>query len=215
MRFVAPPPARLTFVVEGVVKGLTYHARARLIWQPQDSQYRARQEISAFLLGERSQSSTGALTPEELQPTRFEDRQRKKLRAATLDWPAGLAHFEPSATSAPIGAGTQDRLSVFLQLAGMVAAAPARFVAGTTITVPTASSKTVELWHFVVQQPQPLPLPADTLETLLLERLPRAGHEQKAQLWLAPALGYLPVRIRLSEPSGDYVDLQLHSHATP
>jgi hypothetical protein len=34
-------------------------------------------------------------------------------------------------------------------------------------------------------------------------------------VWYAPSLGYLPVRIRITEPSGDYVDQQLESLGPP
>lgn len=213
--YQAPPAQRLVFQVQGQVKGFSYSASAQLLWRTQGLSYQASQEISAFLLGARSQVSQGQITAEGLQPERFEDRARKKLRAAHLDWASGLARFEPDAPLARIAPGTQDRLSVFLQLAGMLAAAPQRYPQGAEITLPTASTKAVEPWAFQVQDVQALELPAGTLEALRLERLPRRAGDQKAELWLAPALGYLPVRIRLSEGQGDYADLRLQSHNTP
>lgn len=215
LAYQAPPAQLLVFQVQGQVKGFSYSASARLRWQPQGQSYQASQEISAFLLGTRSQASRGQITAGGLQPDRFEDRARKKLRAASMDWVTGLARFEPEAPLARIAPGTQDRLSVFLQLAGLLAAAPQRYPAGAEITLPTASTKAVEPWTFQMHGPQQLELPAGTLDTLRLERLPRSGRDQKAELWLAPALGYLPVRIRLSEGNGDYADLRLQSHSSP
>ncbi|MEG3001018.1 MAG: DUF3108 domain-containing protein [Comamonas sp.] len=215
LAYQAPPAQQLVFQVQGQVKGFSYSASAKLLWQPQGQSYQASQEISAFLLGTRSQASRGQITAGGLQPDRFEDRARKKLRAASMDWVSGLARFEPEAPFARIAPGTQDRLSVFLQLAGMLAAAPQRYPSGVEITVPTASTKAVEPWTFQMHGPQRLELPGGTLDTLRLERLPRSGRDQKAELWLAPALGYLPVRIRLSEGNGDYADLRLQSHSSP
>ena len=66
--------------------------------------------------------------------------------------------------------------------------------------------------------PLPQARPGDLgLCPLRLQRLPRPGHDndQKAQLWLAPTLGYLPARIRLTQASGDFADLQLISHQAP
>ena len=62
-----------------------------------------------------------------------------------------------------------------------------------------------------------LDLPAGSISALKLQRLPRRDHDydQKAELWLAPALGYLPVRIRITQASGDFADLRLRSHAAP
>lgn len=211
-----PPPAQLLqFKVQGQAKGFEYGASAQLNWQPQNDSYQASQEVSAFLLGKRAQSSRGRITEGGLQPERFEDRARKKLRAATLDWASGMARFEPEAPTVPIAAGTQDRLSVFLQLAGMVAAAPQRYPTGATISVPTASTRGLQTWVFQVHDTPRLDLPAGVLETVRLERLPQGGRDQKAELWLAPALGYLPVRIRLNESNGDYADLRLQSHSAP
>ena len=215
LAYQAPPAQLLVFQVQGQVKGFSYSASARLRWQPQGPSYQASQEISAFLLGTRSQASRGQITAGGLQPDRFEDRARKKLRAASMDWVAGLARFEPEAPLVRIAPGTQDRLSVFLQLAGLLAAAPQRYPAGAEITLPTASTKAVEPWTFQMHGAEPLELPGGALDTLRLERLPRNGRDQKAEIWLAPALGYLPVRIRLSESNGDYADLRLQSHSSP
>ncbi|WP_370680001.1 DUF3108 domain-containing protein [Comamonas sp. GB3 AK4-5] len=215
MPYQAPPAQLLRFQVQGQVKGFHYSASARLQWQPQLQQYQASQEISAFLLGARSQNSRGQITAEGLQPERFEDRARSKLRAAHMDWVTGLARFEPEAPLARIATGTQDRLSVFLQLAGMLAAAPQRYPQGAEITLPTASTKAVEPWTFLVQDSGTEELPVGSLPTLRLERLPRHPGDQKAELWLSPALGYLPVRIRLSEDNGDHVDMRLQSHSAP
>ena len=36
-----------------------------------------------------------------------------------------------------------------------------------------------------------------------------------AQLWLAPELGYLPVRIRITQANGDFAELNLRAHGVP
>ena len=48
-----------------------------------------------------------------------------------------------------------------------------------------------------------------------LLRLPRRDYDQKAELWLAPDLGYVPVRIRLTQANGDFADLRLSSSGPP
>ena len=48
-----------------------------------------------------------------------------------------------------------------------------------------------------------------------LQRLPRKDYDQKAELWVAPTLGYLPVRIQLTQANGDFADLQLRSTSAP
>ena len=114
-------------------------------------------------------------------------------------------------------AGTQDRLSVFIQLGALLAAAPERYPPGTRISLATVSARAADVWAFTVEDEEALHLPAGTISARKLQRLPRREHEhdQKAELWLAPALGYLPVRIRITQANGDFADLRLRSHAPP
>jgi len=52
------------------------------------------------------------------------------------------------------------------------------------------------------------------VHTLKLARQPRREFDQKIELWYAPALGYLPVRTRITQNNGDYIDQRL-STVTP
>lgn len=199
----------LQFKVHGLVKGMEYHANAELEWQLQGQQYQARQSISAFLLGSMEQTSLGQLTAQGLQPISFSDRRFAKRRSVLFDWQAQQATFEPVRTAAPIGPGAQDRLSVFLQLAAMMQAMPALRSAGTRIDIPTMGSRRLQMWSFVVQTTETVDLPAGTLDTLRLQRLPQPGDGEMALLWLNPAQGYVPARIRMEEPNGDVMELSL------
>lgn len=199
----------LRFKVEGVVKGMQYHAHAELEWHTDGQTYHARQSISAFLLGSLEQTSTGLITPQGLQPLEFADRRLAKQRRVQLDWAAQQALFTPERPPAPIGPGTQDRLSVFLQLATMLQAMPALRTPGTRIDIPTLGARRMQTWSFGVQEEVPLELPSGTITTLRLQRLPQPGDEESTQLWLHPELGYVPVRIRMEEPNGDVMDLML------
>jgi hypothetical protein len=60
-----------------------------------------------------------------------------------------------------------------------------------------------------------LNLPAGALPTLKLQRLPRRDYDQKAELWLAPSMGYLPVRIKITQANGDFADLRLRASGPP
>ena len=99
----------------------------------------------------------------------------------------------------------------------MLAAAPERYPVGTQITLTTVGPRRADRWTFTVDGPETLELPAGSTPPLKLQRMPRADqqYEQKAELWLGTQLGYLPVRIRLSQANGDFVDLQLSGHEPP
>lgn len=209
-----PAPVRLGFDVAGQAKGFQYSARAELLWQHDGQQYQARQEISVLFLGSRSQTSVGEITPLGLQPRRFGDRSRSE-QAAHFDFAQGRVSFSANTPPATVAPGAQDRLSVFLQLGALLSAAPERFAVGTHISIPTVSARAADTWTFTVEGEETLELPIGTVQAVQLQRLPRRDYDQKAQVWLAPELGYLPVRIRITQTSGDFAELSLRSRATP
>ncbi len=209
-----PAPIKLAFDVAGQAKKFDYQARAELVWQHDSARYEAHQEISAFLVGSRTQRSTGMVTPQGLQPERFGDRNRSE-RAAHFDYARGRVTFSANTPEAAVGPGAQDRLSVFIQLAGLLAATPERFVPGTQLTLTTVSATSADRWSFTVEAPETLNLPAGALPTLKLLRLPRRDYDQKAELWLAPSMGYLPVRIKITQANGDFADLRLRASGPP
>ena len=209
-----PPPARLDFEVQGQVKRLQYSASAELVWQHDGQQYQARQEIRVLFLGSRAQTSVGEITPLGLQPRRFGDRSRSE-KAAHFDFAQGQVTFSANNPAARIAPGAQDRLSVFLQLSAMLAAAPQAYPAGTRIQVPTVSSRAADLWTFTIGDTETLDLPLGPVRAVALERLPVRDYDQKAQVWLAPELDYLPVRIRITQTNGDFAELNLRAHQAP
>ena len=73
-----PAPTRLAFDVNGQAKKFAYSARAELLWQHDGNRYEARQEISAFLVGTRTQRSVGTVTEQGLLPEKFSDKSRSE-----------------------------------------------------------------------------------------------------------------------------------------
>ncbi|GAB2807794.1 hypothetical protein GCM10027276_05540 [Comamonas piscis] len=205
-----PPSAQLQFQAKGSAKGFQYSAKAQLTFKTDGQRYQAEQQVSAFLMGSRSQTSSGQITPYGLAPERFVDKARKE-RSAELDTAGSRIRYSDGDEPQAISAGVQDRLSIFLQLSSMVSANPERYVPGSTVAINVTSARSTEVWTFVVDGPETLDLPAGPTPTLRLTRQPRKGQDQSAHLWLAPAMQYLPVRIRLSQSNGDFADLQLQA----
>ncbi|CAB5675673.1 Protein of uncharacterised function (DUF3108) [Delftia tsuruhatensis] len=209
-----PDPARLSFAVTGQAKRFNYSASAELVWRHANGQYQARQEVSLFLLGSRSQASEGRITAQGLEPRRFDDKARKE-QSAQLAFEQNTAHFSSGAPDAPIAPGAQDRLSVFLQLSALLAGAPQRYPAGSQISFITVSARRADRWSFRVGETETLDLPMGSTPALRLDKVTAPGDDQQASLWLAPGLQYLPVRIRLAQDNGDFADLQLKSRQAP
>ena len=207
-----PNSATLEFNASGLVKGFQYSAGAQLQWQHDGQYYQARQSISMFLMGERSQTSEGLITPQGLQPLNFTDKGRK-TQSASFDVAGGKSRYSGGTADAAIADGIQDRLSVFLQLSALVAGAPDQYPPGTLIELTSSSARAAARWQFRVGATEALNLPMGSVMALRLDKLPGKHSDQHGAVWLAPAMQYLPVRIKLTQGSDDFVDLQLKKYA--
>lgn len=212
----ATPPGslRLLYALEGELSRLAYHASGELLWKHDGQHYEARLEIGAFLLGSRVHSSRGRLTPAGLQPLRFIDRVRSD-RSAEFDYDKQEIRFSEGPEPVPLPAQAQDQLSVFVQLGSLIGAAPQRYPAGTELALPAVGVYGPETWRFVVGPQEQLSLPGGEQAGLKLTREPARPDEPRAEIWLAPALGWLPARIRLSQPNGDFIDQRWRGSETP
>lgn len=203
-----PESARLEYKMTGSAKGLNYHADAELGWRYSGDNYSASMRVSALFLGSRSMASTGQVGPEGLAPTRFSDKSRSEV-AAHFEADKGQITFSANTPTVPWIKGAQDRVSVFIQLAAILAGNPAGFPAGSTISIYTVGPRDADTWTFRVEGEEKMVLPYGELNTLKLTRQPRREFDQKVELWYAPSLGYLPVRSRITQQNGDFIDQQL------
>jgi hypothetical protein len=208
--FRPPVGARLRYDLQGIAKGFGYSAKAELLWQPDASQYESRLEVSHFLLGSRVQTSQGQITAEGLAPRRFGDKVRSE-QAAHFQRDKGLITYSANTPDAPLLAGTQDRLSVFIQISGLLLAEPLRWGTGAVMNFNTTGARDSEPWAFQVAGMEQLKMPYGNLEALRLVRQEQKQYDQRVELWMAPSLEHLPVRIRITQTSGDQVDLLLRS----
>ena len=209
-----PASAQLDYKMTGSAKGLTYHANGELAWQNTGSSYNARMTVKALFIGSRTMRSTGQISDKGLAPSRFSDKSRTEV-AAHFEPDKGQISFSANTPAVPWAQGSQDRVSVFLQLGGMLAGNPAAFPVGSSISMLTVGPRDADNWTFVVESEDQLSLPFGDLATLKLSRKPRREYDQKVEIWYAPALGYLPVRNKITQSNGDFVDQQLSSLTRP
>jgi hypothetical protein len=212
--FNIPGSVRLKYQMTGLSGGFTYHATGVMTWLQDGSRYDANMLVSAFLIGTRSLSSVGDITADGLAPKRFADKFRNEL-AAHFQADQGKITFSANTPDAPWKRGAQDRLSVFFQLASLLAGQPDGFPLGTKIPIYTAGQKDADTWTFSVAGPEELTLPQGTVTAIKLTRDPRQAFDQRVEAWFAPSLAYWPVRIKVTQQSGDYIDQQLSSSGPP
>lgn len=204
-KFAFPPTTRLKYDVKGEIKGFPYHVNGDLQWSQDGKTYNARMEISHFLLGTRLQTSTGNLGAHGLEPIRFGDKVRSEV-AAHFDYDKNKVTFSANTPDVPMLPGAQDQLSVMLQIASMLAAEPKLFTQGGTLSFQAIGPRSAESWVFNVGVSEKLSLPGGELNALRLWRDPLGEHDPRVEVWFAPELGYLPARIRLTQPNGDVAD---------
>ncbi len=209
-----PGSIRLAFEAVGKRGNLDYKAMGNLTWLQDGSHYDMRLEMGDWIIGTRVLSSTGDITGAGLAPTRYSDKFRSE-RAAHFDRQQGRITFSANTPQAELEPGAQDQLSIFAQLAAMVGGDPLAFPIGTTVTIQTAGTRHAEEWVFTVEREEMLYLPGGHVPALKLVRLPSKDYGQKIELWLAPELGFLPARIKVTFANGDYLDQQWKSSSSP
>ena len=209
-----PGSVRLKYKLTGLSRNLNYHANGEMTWLRDGNRYEASMVVSAFLLGSRSLTSVGEVTADGLAPKRFGDKSRSEL-AAHFDADKGKITFSANRPEVPWQRGAQDRLSVFFQLSGLLAGQPKGFPTGSKIPIYTVGPREAETWAFSVEAEEALSLPMGELRALRLTREPRREFDQKVEAWFAPSLAYWPVRIKITQSNGDFVDQQLSGSSTP
>jgi hypothetical protein len=189
-------------------------AFGELIWLQDGNQYNARLSMRFLFKTLRQWTSTGTIGVHGIEPGRYSDTRRSEV-ASHFVRERGQIVFSNNSPSVPLLAGAQDRLSVMMQLGALLAGDPARYPAGSKISVQTATSRDADVWVFTVGDEEMLSLPGGQFVARRLTRPPRREFDLKVDLWLAPSHGYLPLRLVLTEPNGDYADFQVRDIQTP
>jgi len=209
---VVPPSVRLRYQVRA--NKFPFSLNADLLWRQDGTQYEARLSMGAF--GQSwAQTSRGEIGPQGLLPSRFSEKKNRSEVAAHFERDKGRISFSANTPDAPLLVGAQDYLSVMLQLAAMLAGEPERYPLATTLTIQIAGPRDAEVWLFTVEGPETLALPSGEQKTIKLLRHPRRPFDQQVELWLAPGLAYMPVRLRIAEANGDYLDQKWTGSETP
>ncbi len=213
--YTVPGSVRLLYKTVAQVNRQNWDVKGELLWQHDGTQYDARLQWSLFLVGSKILTSKGRVSADGLLPTRYSDKFRSSEVAAHFERDKQKVIFSANTPDVPLLAGMQDQLSVFVQLGAMLAGAPGNYPAGTKLTFETIGARAPDTWVFVVDGEEALSLPGGDHTAVKLTRLARREFDQTAELWLSPKLGYLPVRIKISERNGDFVDQQWRATETP
>ena len=215
--FEWPPSTRLTYKLSGNYRG-EVHGNARVQWVRQGARYQVHLDLaigpSFAPLITRRMTSDGELGEQGLAPRRYDEATRlpfQQPRRVTVQ-------FTPEQVTLANGSvqdalpGVQDAASQFVQMTWLLTTRPELLRAGNTVTLALALPRRMGRWVYDVIGQERLATPIGEIEAFHLKpRLGerRPGNELSAEVWFAPTLQYLPVRIRIRQDADTYIDLVL------
>lgn len=214
--FEWPPSTRLSYRLTGHYRG-PVEGQASVEWLKSGSRYQVHVEVSvgpSFApLTSRRISSEGEVTPEGLSPRLYDEVTRIALRdpvrrvirldAQTLTLPGGQVLPRPD--------GVQDSASQFVQMTWLFTTQPQWLEPGRTVEFPLALPRRVETWAYDVIARERLATPAGEVDAVHVRPRREAGRggDLVAEMWVAPTLQYLPVRILIRQDAENFVDLTI------
>jgi len=206
-----PPNTQINYKLTGQERGLTYHAFGSLKWQTQSNPntpkaYEAELRVKAFLVGSRVWRSVGALTENGLSPLRYSDSWRGE-RAAHFEATPKKISFSGNTPSTELQPGAQDQVSLFIQMAATVSAK--NFKLGSELNVQTATARDAVNWTLTYKSDDLIEVNGNRLETQRWVCLPRGKFDSQIEMWLSQAHGGMPVRIKITQVSGNFIDMEM------
>jgi Protein of unknown function (DUF3108) len=210
-----PVSTRLSYRLTGYYRG-EVEGEAQVEWVRSGDRYQVHLDVLAGLpvapLFTRRMSSDGEITAAGLVPRRYDQDTKVAFRDRKRD----TLLFEPDGVVLANGqrrdsmAGVQDTASQFVQLSYLFATQPALGRAGASVEFPLAFPRKLERWSYDVLAQETVHAPFGPLETFhLIPRREAGGGDLQVEMWLAPTLRYLPVRIRIRQDAQTYMDLMV------
>ena len=185
---------------------------AQVEWLREGSRYQVRMSTSIGPVLSRNITSEGELTETGLAPRRF-DGEPKVLFRAPRRW---SLRFGPErilladGREIPTLPGAQDEASQFVQLTWLFTTQPERLKVGQSIEIPLAVTRSLDRWIYDVVGEDLLQFPFGEVATFHVKpRREASGGDLTAEIWFAPTLQYLPVRILIRQQQESWVDLTL------
>jgi len=214
--FAWPKATRVTYKVKGYLRGEIFGS-AKVEWIRQDMRYQVHVDAlvgpSFAPLGSQRWTSEGVITAEGLSPERFESINKLLIKTS----PAKIVTFDDAYVSLPNGdrvpklPGVQDPASHYIQLAYQFILKPDQLRVGAAIEMPMAWTKRQEMVIYDVLSEEAIDTPLGKIDTFKLK--PRKMTEQKgdvlAEIWLAPGLQYLPIRMLFRQGPETYLEMHM------
>lgn len=185
---------------------------ATLHWQVDEGRYQL--QLQATLPQGRAveQRSQGNFDAAGLAPVRLADRRRgRDVRAANFQREQRKISFSGPRWEWPLYSGAQDRLSWLVQLVAIATGAPDAMHEGAELSMWVVGTRgAFSVWRFEVRGRQQLAAPSGDASAWWLVREPEHPYDLRVEVWLDPARGYWPLRLRQTQvPGGEPLEWTL------
>jgi hypothetical protein len=214
--FEWPPSTRVSYKLSGNYRGEVV-GNAQVEWVRSGNRYQVHLDVwigaqAAPLVGRRM-TSDGELSERGLTPRRYDEETRalfRELRRRTIRF-EGDRVLLPNGKQLPRVDGMQDAASQFVQLTWLFTTQPQLLQVGQRIEVPLALPTNVDRWAYDVVEKVMQDTPFGPVETFHLRprRELRPNRDLVADVWFAPTLQYLPVRLLIRQDEATYIDLMI------
>ncbi len=201
-----PADTRLSYQARGVFRGPLW-GDAQVQWQREGERYQVQLKVSFGWMARLSMTSQGRVTPTQLLPETFEEETTTARRHLEFT-PQEIVLMNGSRLPRP--EGVQDSASQFVALAQRFASAATPMAVGQSVQFWLARPGGADVWTYDVVEMETLATPhLGALQTFHLKPRPLANPRGPitAEMWFAPALQYLPVRIKVTLNDEAWVDL--------
>ncbi len=200
-----PVDTRLNYRLTGWYDGeLT--GTARVQWLRQEDRYETRVDLDLGIFGMQFLSQ-GDVSPDSLSPRAYQETRPGRVRAVQLG-PENVTLNDGRVVPKPPGA--QDTASHFVELSHRFSTGKEKLVVGGHTSMWIARPGGVDLWDYDIVAIDQLPTPRlGTVPAYHLKPRPIADSRGDiyAEVWIAPTLQYLPIRIKITQGPQRYVDI--------
>jgi Protein of unknown function (DUF3108) len=218
-----PPDTRLSYKLGGQYRG-ELHGKAHVQWQreaagsatavvaaaaPLRERYQVKIDVNVGFLVGFVMTSQGKVTDAGLLPEAYEEALPNGKRGVLLR-ENSIVLLDKREVPKPLG--VQDSASQFVELSRQFATGRAVLEAGKTVSFSMARPGGVDAWIYDIKDTETLSLgKLGNVQAFHLVPRPLAAARGSItmEIWYAPALQYLPVRIKLNINPTTFIDLMI------
>ncbi|WP_322043821.1 DUF3108 domain-containing protein [Paraburkholderia sp. J67] len=209
VKFQVPPSGELQY--DTFFNGVR-NEPGTIHWKSDGQHYEMVVSIPLPFVGTFSWTSRGHVDPFGLAPDQYiEKRGRRPADFTVFNRSQKQIVFTRTPNSLALPDGAQDRFSMVMQLASLVRGDPDTYKPGVTREFYVADNDSGETWPITTIGDENVRTDQGFVSARHFMRLPRHdGDKRRIDVWLAPSLGWLPVRLVQTEPNGTEVELLWH-----